>query len=127
ATSHIVALRFLSQYEVVRKHDNEGLAKPVKKNLDAEELVQMLKKKYRIKETGSLPPNETGIVTWCGHMIKAFSRKQTVPALSSCEAELIAAVDLAKEALSVKFEKYELKTRYNLLVDSINRAILLGD
>ena len=40
------------------------------------------------------------IVTWCGHMIKAFSRKQTVPALSSCEAELIAAVDLAKEALS---------------------------
>ncbi|CAJ1339206.1 unnamed protein product [Effrenium voratum] len=110
-------------------------------------------------------------------MIKAFSRKQTVPALSSCEAELIAAVDLAKEALSagmlvqtildgvscsplgeplvqvtnfsltfyfdsqsgidvahmsgllrqVKFEKYELKTRYNLLVDSINRAILLGD
>ncbi|CAJ1395312.1 unnamed protein product [Effrenium voratum] len=69
----------------------------------------------------------TRIVTWCGHMIKAFSRKQTVPALSSCEAELIAAVDLAKEALSVKFEKYELKTRYNLLVDSINRAILLGD
>ena len=47
----------------------------------------------------NLPSVSGAVLSWQGNMLKSFSRKQSVVALSSAEAELSALVETVKEAL----------------------------